>query len=133
MKRLLLTAVLAAGWCSGADARPRLFGRPAAGPVAQAVRGAVYAVAQPVGVAAGALRAGLSDGLTEGHAASMAAAGRIFHSGRFTPGATHEGVGFSSVSAEDAIRHCCYWGQRQPVAVSVRPGPGGWYAVAQYR
>jgi len=69
----------------------------------------------------------------DGHAAAMAASGRIFHSGRFAPGASYEGVGFSTVSPQDAIRHCCYWGQRTPVSIDVRRGTGGWFAVVQYR
>ena len=68
-----------------------------------------------------------------GHAAAMASSGRMFHSGRFANGATHEGVGFSTVSADDAIRHCCYWGQRTPVSIDVRRGNGGYFAVVQYR
>ena len=68
-----------------------------------------------------------------GHAAAMASSGRIFHSGRFANGASCEGVGFSTVSAADAVRHCCYWGQRTPVSVDVRRGNGGWFAVVQYR
>lgn len=65
---------------------------------------------------------------------TQAAAGSTFHTGaQFRVGATHEGCGFSTVSAADAIRHCCYWGQRVPVAIGVARGPGGWYATVQYR
>lgn len=71
--------------------------------------------------------------LTAAHSTFMAATGRFVHSGRFVPGATKEGIGFSSVSAQDAIRHCCYWGQAQPVSIGVRRGIGGWYATVQYR
>jgi hypothetical protein len=48
-------------------------------------------------------------------------------SGRF------EGVGFSTVSADDAIRKCCYWGQRSPVGIGVARGSNGWYATVLYR
>lgn len=137
MTRYLLTAAMAALFAGGADARPHLLGRLRGspgqtrqpGPVAQAVRAGVYAVAQPVGSAVGAARAGLMDG----HAASMAGAGRLFHSGRFVPGASYEGVGFSTVSGDDAVRHACYWGQREPVSIDVRRGAGGYYAIVQYK
>jgi hypothetical protein len=44
----------------------------------------------------------------------------------------YEGVGYSSVSADDAIRHCCYWGQRKPRDVGVARGRNGWYACVRY-
>jgi len=44
----------------------------------------------------------------------------------------YEGVGYSSVSADDAIRHCCYWGQRKPRDIGVARGRNGWYACVRY-
>jgi hypothetical protein len=44
------------------------------------------------------------------------------------------GVGFSTISAEDAVRRCCYW--RRPSRERwfyVSRGPNGWYAAAIYR
>lgn len=45
----------------------------------------------------------------------------------------YEGVGFSTVSADDAIKQCCYWGQRTPVDIGVARGANGWYATVLYR
>lgn len=53
--------------------------------------------------------------------------GGSFGSGRF------EGVGFSTSSADQAIRACCYWGQRTPVGIGVARGARGWFATVLYR
>lgn len=53
--------------------------------------------------------------------------GGSFGAGRF------EGVGFSTVSADDAIRQCCYWGQRTPVDIGVARGQNGWFATVLYQ
>lgn len=45
----------------------------------------------------------------------------------------YEGVGFSTISADHAIRNCCYWGQKTPVEIGVAKGPNGWYACVRYR
>ena len=45
----------------------------------------------------------------------------------------YEGVGFSSRSADDAIRNCCYWGQKTPIEIGVSRGRNGWYACVRYR
>ncbi|NDB59014.1 hypothetical protein EB001_11235 [bacterium] len=45
----------------------------------------------------------------------------------------YEGVGFSSVSSDAAIRNCCYWGQKTPVEIGVAKGRSGWYACVRYR
>ena len=45
----------------------------------------------------------------------------------------YEGVGFSSKSADDAIRRCCYWGQKTPIEIGVARGRNGWYACVRYR
>lgn len=58
--------------------------------------------------------------------------GRCFHpGGGFVPGASYEGVGYSSVSPQDALAHCCNNGGAV-LAQAVSRGPGGWYAVKQY-
>lgn len=44
----------------------------------------------------------------------------------------YEGVGFSTSSADDAIRRCCYWGQRRPRDIGVARGPRGWHACVRY-
>lgn len=45
----------------------------------------------------------------------------------------YEGVGFSSRSADDAIKNCCYWGQKTPIEIGVARGRNGWYACVRYR
>jgi len=45
----------------------------------------------------------------------------------------YEGVGFSTASAQAAIRNCCYYGQRTPVEIGVSRGRNGWYACVRYR
>jgi hypothetical protein len=70
-------------------------------------------------------------GIAQQKAEAQARAGRCFHPGGPIAG-THEGCGFSSVSADDAIRHCCYWGQLPATDIGVARGPGGWYATVQY-
>jgi hypothetical protein len=45
----------------------------------------------------------------------------------------YEGVGFSSNSADAAVKNCCYWGQRTPIEIGVARGRNGWYACVRYR
>ena len=45
----------------------------------------------------------------------------------------YEGVGFSSRSADEAIRNCCYWGQKTPIEIGVSKGRNGWYACVRYK
>ncbi|MFM8572546.1 MAG: hypothetical protein ACKOAU_13195 [Pirellula sp.] len=66
-------------------------------------------------------------------ALQQAAEGRCRHVGGSMGNAQYEGVGFSSVSADDAITRCCYWGQRQAVGIGVARGSNGWYATVLYR
>lgn len=82
-------------------------------------------VAEPVSVS--------GSGLAQSKAQTQAQAGRCFHPGGSFGGGTHEGCGFSTVSADDAIRHCCYWGQRTPIDIGVARGSNGWYATVIYR
>jgi hypothetical protein len=44
-----------------------------------------------------------------------------------------EGVGMSTRSEADAIRNCCFWGQRQPVSIQTNYLDGRYYAVVRYR
>lgn len=44
----------------------------------------------------------------------------------------YEGCGFSSVSADHAIKSCCFWGRRPVREIGVARGPRGWYAVVWY-
>lgn len=44
-----------------------------------------------------------------------------------------EGVGFSTRSAADALRNCCFYGRRRIVEKAVVRGANGWYACVRYR
>lgn len=60
----------------------------------------------------------------------MARTGILRHCGR--NGGRAEGIGFSTVSADHAIKSCCYWNQRKPREIGVARGPRGWYACVRY-
>ena len=66
-------------------------------------------------------------------AQQQASEGRMRHVGGSLGSGGYEGVGFSTRSADDAIRNCCYWGQRTPVGIGVARGANGWYATVLYR
>jgi len=66
-------------------------------------------------------------------AAQQAASGRMAHVGGSMGSGRYEGVGFSTSSADEAVRRCCYWGQRTPVGIGVVRGNNGWYATVLYR
>lgn len=61
-------------------------------------------------------------------AVTLARRGTLVHTGC---GQT-EGIGFSSVSAHDAITRSCYWGKRRPLDIGVARGSRGWFAVVRY-
>ena len=63
-------------------------------------------------------------------AEQMARTGILRHCGR--NGGRREGIGFSSVSADAALRNCCYFGRYRIVEKGVARGPKGWYAVLRY-
>lgn len=66
-------------------------------------------------------------------ASQQASSGQMRHVGGSMGTGRYEGVGFSTVSSDDAIRKCCYWGQRSPVGIGVARGQNGWYATVLYR
>ncbi len=66
-------------------------------------------------------------------AQQQASSRQMRHVGGSMGSGRYEGVGFSTVSADDAIRKCCYWGQRTPVGIGVARGQNGWYATVLYR
>ncbi len=66
-------------------------------------------------------------------AQQQASEGRMRHVGGSMGTGRYEGVGFSTVSSDDAIRKCCYWGQRTPIGIGVARGSNGWYATVLYR
>ena len=65
----------------------------------------------------------------------MARTGVLRHCGR--AGGKREGIGFSSSSADAAVRSCCYYqdamrGRYRIVERGVARGPRGWFAVIRY-
>ncbi len=54
------------------------------------------------------------------------------HLGGGFGGGNAEGAGFSTYSAQDALNHCCFTGQRRVAGSSVVRGSDGWYAVKIY-
>lgn len=74
-----------------------------------------------------------SPSVAQSKAQMQARVGRCYHVGGSFAGGTAEGVGFSTVSADHAIRSCCYWGKRTPIQIGVAKGSRGWYATVIYR
>ncbi|MEO2088602.1 MAG: 30S ribosomal protein S21, partial [Gemmataceae bacterium] len=74
---------------------------------------------QPAAVPTAAAPVVSGGGLAQQKAEIQARAGNCFHPGGSLGGGTHEGCGYSSVSADHAIRCCCYWGQRTPIDIGV--------------
>ena len=70
--------------------------------------------------------------VAERKAQQSAARGIKGHLGGGFGGANAEGVGFSTSSAQQALNHCCYTGQRRVAGSSVVRGSDGWYAVKIY-
>lgn len=60
----------------------------------------------------------------------MARTGVFAHRGR--QGRCREGIGFSTRSADDAVRRCCFYGQLTPREIGVAQGRRGFYAVIRY-
>ena len=66
----------------------------------------------------------------------MARTGILRHCGRAN--GMREGIGFSSSSAEEAVRSCCFYqdamrGRYRIVEKGVARGPRGWFAVVRYQ
>lgn len=76
------------------------------------------------------LTLGASNGTAQGAAEIQASRGHMCHVGG---NRGYEGVGFSTSSAQAAIRNCCYWGRKTPVDIGVCRGRNGWYACVRYR
>ena len=64
-------------------------------------------------------------------AETMARTGILRHCGR--SGGILEGIGMSSVSADAALRRCCYWGRPYREIGIARSRTGVWYAVVRYK
>lgn len=74
-----------------------------------------------------------SGGIAQAKAEVQARLGVMHHPGGSFGAGSREGVGFSSASADEAIRQCCYWGQCQPIDIGVARGANGWFACVIYR
>lgn len=72
------------------------------------------------------------NGLAQWKAGTLARENRLRHIGGGFGGGRFEGVGYSSCSADQAIRSCCYWGKRPVREIGVAQGRSGWYAVVIY-
>lgn len=70
--------------------------------------------------------------LAQSKAQRQATQCRLMHVEGGFGGGRAEGVGFSTVSADDAIRRCCYWGKRPVRDIGVARGRNGWYATVIY-
>lgn len=87
------------------------------GTIGHATVGAVHGFAQ-----------GVRCGVAQAKAEQQAREGRCRHVGGSFGAGRYEGVGFSTRSADDAIRACCYYGRRPIVDCGVARGRNGWYA-----
>ncbi|NBV89734.1 MAG: hypothetical protein EBR88_09530 [Betaproteobacteria bacterium] len=63
-------------------------------------------------------------------AEQMARTGVLRHCGRNA--GQREGIGFSTRSADEAVRNCCFYGRYRVVERGVARGPKGWFAVLRY-
>ena len=64
-------------------------------------------------------------------AEAMARTGVLRHCGR--SGGILEGIGMSSVSADAALRRCCYWGRPYREIGIARSRSGVYFAVVRYK
>ena len=64
-------------------------------------------------------------------AETMARTGILRHCGR--SGGILEGIGMSSVSADAALRRCCYWGRPYREIGIARSRSGVYFAVVRYK
>lgn len=83
----------------------------------------------PMTYAAPQMHAPANNSSAQGVAEMQARSGRMGHRGG---NSGYEGVGFSTRSADDAIRNCCYWGRRTPREIGVARGARGWFACVRY-
>lgn len=69
-------------------------------------------------------------GSAQSDAEAMAATGVLRHQGNNC--GRREGIGFSTSSADDAIRRCCYYGRYRAKEIGVARGRRGWFACIRY-
>lgn len=70
------------------------------------------------------------NGSAQADAEAMAACGVLRHQGN--NGGCREGIGYSTVSADDAIRRCCFYGRYRAREIGVARGSRGYYACIRY-
>ena len=89
------------------------------------------AVAQDVIIARPRSVVCVNGSCAQSHATVIARRGSLVHSGC----GQVEGIGFSTVSPDAAVRSCCFWGQRPAVEIGTAWSPirRGWFAVVRYR
>lgn len=125
MKRLLMPLAFMAVISMGMAAQAGPFGLFARQPVRNTAHVAQHAVQGAV--------SGATGGIAQAKAETQARQGVMRHVGGSFGAGRYEGVGFSTASADDAVRHCCYWGQKTPVEIGVARGVRGWYATVLYK
>lgn len=135
LKKLILCGLavaLSAATATAGPIRDRLAARFGGGGCQPCQTQPVYTPTQSAGVPFTDGNNGNASSSVQWKADAQARRGTCYHpGGGFVPGATYEGVGFSSVSPEHALSVCCNNGG-PVVAQAVAAGPGGWYAVKQY-
>ena len=109
MSRFVFACLCVLGFASAACAQEQIYSKP------------TYYVESSPAVA--------SNSSAQGVAELQARCGQCKH---FGGNRGYEGVGYSSSSADAAIRNCCYWGQRKPREIGVARGPRGWFACVRY-
>jgi hypothetical protein len=70
------------------------------------------------------------NGSAQADAETMASTGVMRHLGHNN--GCREGIGFSTASADDAIRRCCYYGRYRAREIGVARGSRGWFACVRY-
>ncbi|MBX3397506.1 MAG: hypothetical protein KF873_02085 [Gemmataceae bacterium] len=130
MRRLFLFAAAAAILSpTAAEARWRRSPAPSRSCGTSPVPAAPIAEAKcPCETAAGTAP---TTGTAQAKAELQAMNGRMAHVGT-VPAGCHEGVGFSTASADAAIRNCCYWGRLPVREIGVARGRLGFYATVIY-
>ncbi|CAB4169085.1 hypothetical protein UFOVP898_13 [uncultured Caudovirales phage] len=70
------------------------------------------------------------NGSAQADAEAMAARGVLRHQGNNR--GCREGIGYSTQSADDAIRRCCFYGRYRAREIGVARGSRGYYACIRY-
>lgn len=125
MKIRILCLAFAVSICMASFAEAGRFGVFGRQPVRNTASVATHAVH-------GAVQ-GVHGGIAQAKAEMQARDGVMRHVGGSFGAGRFEGVGFSTVSADDAIHRCCYWGRKTVVEIGVARGARGFFATVIYR